>query len=261
MLWRDRVGEACRKLRNDGPGRHLEIALRDCAESLHANLPTIPSSAPRARCHSAGLPVGTGFRVGLTTDRARRSHSRQRSSLYGGRLSAYGFGFRSEKRPYRIRGIRPRSSSSGGCANASSSMRVEGRSFREWSTRMRISSGSATSLRNVTARRAPKPTMRSSRESSSARKRCKPGEWIFGRGWDQNLWPDKKFPTHEALTRAFPNNPVVLTRIDGHALLANAMAMRAAEVTAATRGSGWRTNRALCRTSLPPAYSSTTHRD
>lgn len=66
-------------------------------------------------------------------------------------------------------------------------------------------------------------------------KTAKPGEWILGRGWDQNLWPDKKFPTHEALTRALPNNPVVLTRIDGHALVANAMAMRAAGVTAATR--------------------------
>ncbi len=65
-------------------------------------------------------------------------------------------------------------------------------------------------------------------------KDVKPGEWIFGRGWDQNRWPDKQFPTHEALTKAFPNNPVVLTRIDGHALLANAMAMRAAKITATT---------------------------
>jgi len=65
-------------------------------------------------------------------------------------------------------------------------------------------------------------------------KDVKPGEWIFGRGWDQNRWPDKQFPTHEALTKAFPNNPVVLTRIDGHALLANAMAMKAAKITAAT---------------------------
>ncbi|MEP6506845.1 MAG: amidohydrolase [Gemmatimonadales bacterium] len=65
-------------------------------------------------------------------------------------------------------------------------------------------------------------------------KDTKPGEWIFGRGWDQNRWPEKEFPTHEALTKAFPNNPVVLTRIDGHALLANAMAMRAAKITAAT---------------------------
>ncbi|HET7615249.1 MAG TPA: amidohydrolase, partial [Gemmatimonadaceae bacterium] len=45
----------------------------------------------------------------------------------------------------------------------------------------------------------------------------------------------KEFPTHEALSRAFPNNPVVLDRIDGHALLANARAMELAHVTAATR--------------------------
>ncbi|MEO8193366.1 MAG: amidohydrolase family protein [Gemmatimonadales bacterium] len=70
----------------------------------------------------------------------------------------------------------------------------------------------------------------------AARKtKTKPGEWILGRGWDQNLWADKQFPAHEALSRAFPDNPVVLTRIDGHALLANAMAMKASGVTAATR--------------------------
>jgi predicted amidohydrolase YtcJ len=63
----------------------------------------------------------------------------------------------------------------------------------------------------------------------------KPGEWVQGRGWDQNLWPEKTFPTHEALSRATPNNPVVLRRIDGHAILANAMAMRLAGITAATK--------------------------
>ena len=62
----------------------------------------------------------------------------------------------------------------------------------------------------------------------------KPGEWIQGRGWDQNRWPVKEFPTHDALSRAFPNNPVVLTRIDGHALLANARAMQLAHVTSTT---------------------------
>jgi len=65
-------------------------------------------------------------------------------------------------------------------------------------------------------------------------KDAKPGVWIQGRGWDQNLWPTKEFPTHEALSRAFPNNPVVLTRIDGHALVANAKAMELAHVTATT---------------------------
>jgi predicted amidohydrolase YtcJ len=65
-------------------------------------------------------------------------------------------------------------------------------------------------------------------------KDARPGEWIQGRGWDQNRWPTKEFPTHDALTRAFPNNPVVLGRIDGHAILANARAMELAHVAAAT---------------------------
>ena len=60
------------------------------------------------------------------------------------------------------------------------------------------------------------------------------GTWILGRGWDQNQWGDTRFPTHEALSRALPNNPVWLTRVDGHAGLANAAAMRAAGVTAAS---------------------------
>jgi hypothetical protein len=61
------------------------------------------------------------------------------------------------------------------------------------------------------------------------------GRWILGRGWDQNKWGDTRFPTHEALSRVSPNNPVVLERIDGHAILANAAAMRAAGITAATK--------------------------
>jgi predicted amidohydrolase YtcJ len=61
-----------------------------------------------------------------------------------------------------------------------------------------------------------------------------PGEWVLGRGWDQTRWPGREFPTHEALSRAFPNNPVVLDRIDGHAILANAKAMELAGVTAAS---------------------------
>jgi len=65
-------------------------------------------------------------------------------------------------------------------------------------------------------------------------KNVRPGQWILGRGWDQNRWPSKEFPTHDALTRAFPNNPVVLTRIDGHALLANARAILLARVLPST---------------------------
>lgn len=62
-----------------------------------------------------------------------------------------------------------------------------------------------------------------------------PGEWILGRGWDQNDWPEKKFPTHEVLDEAAPDNPVILTRIDGHAIWVNARAMEIGNVTRETQ--------------------------
>jgi predicted amidohydrolase YtcJ len=61
------------------------------------------------------------------------------------------------------------------------------------------------------------------------------GDWIEGRGWDQNDWPVKAFPTAAALDAAVADHPVWLRRIDGHAGLANRAAMRAAGVTAATK--------------------------
>lgn len=61
------------------------------------------------------------------------------------------------------------------------------------------------------------------------------GEWVIGRGWDQNDWPEKAFPTHDKLSAAIPDHPVALTRVDGHAILANAAAIKLAKVSAATR--------------------------
>ena len=61
------------------------------------------------------------------------------------------------------------------------------------------------------------------------------GTWVLGRGWDQNDWPGKQFPTHDLLTRAVPDHPVVLTRVDGHAVFANATAMELAGVTAGAK--------------------------
>lgn len=60
------------------------------------------------------------------------------------------------------------------------------------------------------------------------------GAWITGRGWDQNDWPDTRLPSNEGLSRAVPNHPVSVTRVDGHATLVNAAALRIASVTAAT---------------------------
>ncbi len=60
------------------------------------------------------------------------------------------------------------------------------------------------------------------------------GEWIRGRNWDQNRWADTSFPTAADLGAAAPNTPVVLWRVDGHAIWVNAAALRAAGVTKGT---------------------------
>ena len=65
--------------------------------------------------------------------------------------------------------------------------------------------------------------------------KAKPGEWIRGRGWDQNDWSKKRFPTARDLDAISPKNPVVLTRIDGHALWANSQAMKLAKITRRTK--------------------------
>ena len=61
------------------------------------------------------------------------------------------------------------------------------------------------------------------------------GEWIIGRGWDQNDWGDTRWPSHEALSRAVPDHPVYLERVDGHAAVVNALAMQRAGLTRATK--------------------------
>ncbi|MGN7725944.1 amidohydrolase [Luteimonas sp. 22616] len=55
------------------------------------------------------------------------------------------------------------------------------------------------------------------------------GAWLLGGGWDQNDWPEKAFPTAADLDAAFPDRPVWLDRVDGHAGWANSAAMKAVE--------------------------------
>lgn len=54
--------------------------------------------------------------------------------------------------------------------------------------------------------------------------------WIQGRGWDQNRWPGKVYPTNEELNKLFPDKPVVITRVDGHASIANQKALELAGI-------------------------------
>lgn len=59
-------------------------------------------------------------------------------------------------------------------------------------------------------------------------------QWLIGRGWDQNRWPGQQFPTKAALDAQVSDRPVVLERIDGHAIWVNSVALRQAGITKAT---------------------------
>lgn len=56
-------------------------------------------------------------------------------------------------------------------------------------------------------------------------KESQPGAWIIGRGWDHESWPTRALPTHDPLSAISPDNPVWLSRVDGHAALANKAAL------------------------------------
>jgi predicted amidohydrolase YtcJ len=72
-------------------------------------------------------------------------------------------------------------------------------------------------------------------EKYDQKKAC---NFIIGRGWDQSIWFSKELPTNELLSQKFPNKPVVLHRIDGHAALANDKALELAGIGPDTRIEG-----------------------
>ncbi|WP_293294040.1 amidohydrolase [Allomuricauda sp.] len=66
----------------------------------------------------------------------------------------------------------------------------------------------------------------------------RPSNFILGRGWDQNDWEVKEFPTKDKLDELFPDTPVALERVDGHAYLVNQKALDMAGITAETKTEG-----------------------
>lgn len=62
--------------------------------------------------------------------------------------------------------------------------------------------------------------------------------FLTGRGWDQNDWAVKNFPTNEALNKLFPDIPVLLKRVDGHAAIANNKALELAQININTKIDG-----------------------
>lgn len=76
---------------------------------------------------------------------------------------------------------------------------------------------------------------RSSEECVARARTAAPASgWVLGRGWDQNLWSGAAMPTHAPLTEAFPDRPVWLRRVDGHAGWANRAALVAAGISKST---------------------------
>lgn len=65
-----------------------------------------------------------------------------------------------------------------------------------------------------------------------------PGDFLYGRGWDQNDWEVQEFPDKKELDSLFPDIAVALERVDGHALLVNKKALDLGGITAATRVPG-----------------------
>jgi hypothetical protein len=63
-------------------------------------------------------------------------------------------------------------------------------------------------------------------------------DFIIGNGWDQNDWKIKKFPSKELLDKYFPNTPVILNRVDGHAIVVNSKALALAGITSTTKAVG-----------------------
>jgi predicted amidohydrolase YtcJ len=65
-----------------------------------------------------------------------------------------------------------------------------------------------------------------------------PTGWILGEGWDQNDWPEKRYPNPALLNKLYPNRPVLLTRVDGHAAIANSFALQEAGIKGGEKMSG-----------------------
>ena len=65
-----------------------------------------------------------------------------------------------------------------------------------------------------------------------------PSEWLLGRGWDQNLWEVAEFPDNEKLAETFPEKKVLLTRVDGHAVLVSKEVLELAGINEETKMDG-----------------------
>ncbi len=93
--------------------------------------------------------------------------------------------------------------------------------------------GLGVDLENVSVRGLESEAATVAKLAGAAKDRAA-GEWLAGRGWDQNRWPGQQFPTKASLDAAISDRPVIVRRVDGHASWVNSKALALANVTKAT---------------------------
>jgi len=91
--------------------------------------------------------------------------------------------------------------------------------------------GDSLEILDLRAARSPEEIAGIVRQAAG---RAKPGEWIRGRSWDQTTFPSRQFPNADPLSEAAPDNPVYLTRVDGHAAWVNRKALEIADINSST---------------------------
>ena len=91
--------------------------------------------------------------------------------------------------------------------------------------------GLGDNLLSVDVRNARSETDAAQQVANFVAKHPQSSGWIVGRGWNQVLWPGQQFPTKASLDEIAPNKPVVLSRIDGHAVWVNSAALKLAGIT------------------------------
>jgi predicted amidohydrolase YtcJ len=91
-------------------------------------------------------------------------------------------------------------------------------------------------LREMTLNLEGTPSIKALKEKLAVEvKKTDTGTVIYGRGWIETHWPENRFPTRQDLDEVAPNNPVILQRSDGHAMVANSAALKLARITPDTK--------------------------
>ena len=193
-----------------------------------------PSRARRSRARRGGAGRSRrGGGVSRSIERCpRRPLGRRRNDPHARAWWGRGAGVRGARRAVLLRRFARRSASLARTQNRGARRRAACRHACDSSIRTCRSDGGRSRAARGRARR--RELVRRGRAAHLGFAATTDDAWIVGSGWDQSRWPGAAFPVHDALSAALPERPVMLRRVDGHAVLVNAKAMTLAGITPAT---------------------------